>query len=194
MPPRPELPASDEEVVLLARTGAGDRAAFRQLYDRYSTPMFSLALRLVGDAGEAEEVLQDAFVKIWRHAADYDARRSRPFTWAVTILRRTGFDRLRKRRRAVVYPPLPADAEAIDDLPGGDDTRQVAAANEDSARLRAALAEIPADQRRALELALYSDLTHPEIAHSLARPVGTVKSWIRRGLLDLRHMLTDAAP
>ena len=192
MPLPPENAAIIEEVRLLAQAGAGDRAAFRQLYARYSAPLFSLAVRLVGDRGEAEEVLQDTFVKIWRHAAAYDSRLSRPFTWAVTILRRTGIDHLRKRRRAPFTTPLPDDAALHHTT--GENIRQAAEAREDSARVRGALVEIPPNQRRALELALYSELTHAEIARQLGQPVGTVKSWIRRGLLDLRTTLTDPAP
>ena len=181
-----------EEICLLAQTGAGDRAAFRQLYARYSAPLFSLAVRLVGNTGEAEELLQDAFVKIWRHAAAYDSRRSRPFTWAVTILRRTCIDHLRKRRRIPVTTPL--SFETVPDHSAGGTARQVAEAHEDSERLQGALAALDADQRHALELALFSALTHAEIAEHLAQPVGTVKSWIRRGLLGLRTTLTDSVP
>ena len=95
------MPENDpaEEARLLAATAAGDRDAFRRLYARYSAPLFSLALRFVHDTGTAEEALQDTFVKLWRHAGEYDSRKSQPFTWAVTILRRTCLDHLRKRGR-----------------------------------------------------------------------------------------------
>ena len=183
-----------EETSLLARIGAGDREAFRELYARFSTPLFSLALRLVGDRGEAEELLQDAFVKIWRHAADFDARKSRPFTWAVTILRRTCIDHLRKHRRAPVSAPLPDDDTASADFSPRALSPHAAEVREDAERIQAALAEISAPQRLALELALFSQLTHVEIAARLRQPVGTIKSWIRRGFLDLRATLHDCAP
>ena len=99
MPHEPENAAAIEEGGLLALTGQGDREAFRLLYARYSAPLFSLAVRIVGNTGEAEELMQDAFVKIWKNAASFDSRKSRPFTWAVTIMRRTCIDHLRKRRR-----------------------------------------------------------------------------------------------
>ena len=194
MPPLPENEASLEEAGLLAQTGAGDREAFRQLYARYGGPLFSLALRLVGDSGEAEELLQDTFVKIWRSAAAYDSRKSRPFTWAVTILRRTCIDHLRKRRHLPVTTPLLADADATPDYSAGETVRHATEEREDSARVRGALAEIPPNQRRALELALFSEMPHSELAQHLEQPVGTVKSWIRRGLLGLRSTLTDPAP
>lgn len=194
MSPPTESPAFIEEAGLLAQAGAGDRAAFRQLYARYSAPLFSLAVRLTGDAGEAEEALQDAFVKIWRNAATFDSRKSRPFTWAVTILRRTCIDLLRQRRRRPATLALAAAGDdAAPDHAAGANVRQAAEAREDSARLRGALAEIPPPRRHALELALFSGLTHAEIARHVAQPVGTVKSWIRRGLLDLRTTLNAPA-
>jgi RNA polymerase sigma-70 factor (ECF subfamily) len=190
VPPLPETEAAAEEARLLARIGTGDREALRQLYARYKGPLFSLAIRLLGNAGESEELLQDTFVKVWRHAASYDARKSRPFTWAVTILRRGGIDALRRRSRQVPTEPLVPEAEsgAL-----GETARGSAEAHEDAERLRGAMASLPPDPRRALELALYSELTHSEIAQRLRQPVGTVKSWIRRGLLDLRATLASPA-
>ena len=193
MSPLPVDAAAIEEVCLLAQSGAGDREAFRRLYDRYSVPLFSLAVRLVGDVGEAEELLQDAFVKIWRNAAFYDSRKSRPFTWAVTILRRTCIDHLRKRRHRPETLSRPVGDGETPDLSTGENGRRATEIREDSERLRHALEKISPDQRRALELALYSELTQSEIARCLEQPVGTVKSWIRRGLLDLRTTLIDPA-
>ncbi len=194
MPPEPDNAAATEEAGLLALTGRGDREAFRLLYARYSAPLFSLAVRFVGNTGEAEELLQDVFVKIWRNAVVFDSRKSRPFTWAVTIMRRTCIDHLRKRRRIPASAPLPADAGAPAGCSTGADGRQAAEAREDSDRLSEALAKIPPDPRRALELALFSEMTRVEIARHLEQPEGTVKSWIRRGMLDLRTILTNSAP
>jgi RNA polymerase sigma-70 factor (ECF subfamily) len=189
--PHPENEAVVEEACLLAQAGVGDREAFRALYARYSAPLFSLAVRIMGDVGEAEEALQDAFVKIWRNAASFDSRRSRPFTWAVTILRRTCFDRLRKRRRLPTTTPLPDDDGMPAGYSSGDPVRKETEVREDSERVRGALEDAPANQRRALELALFSGMTQSEIAQRLEQPVGTVKSWIRRGLLDLRSNLNN---
>jgi RNA polymerase sigma-70 factor (ECF subfamily) len=191
VPNPPENEAIAEESRLLARTGAGDREAFRLLYARYSAPLFSLAIRLVGNVGEAEEMLQDAFMKIWRGAASYDPRKSRPFTWAVTVTRRTCIDHLRKRRRIPQASQLLADDDATLDYSASDSVRRAAESSEDSERIHGALAGAPPNQRRALELALFSGMTHTEIAQRLEQPVGTVKSWIRRGLLDLRTTLTE---
>jgi len=185
----PHSESSAAEVILLSRIGAGDRAAFRELYVLYSAPLFSLAVRLVHDRSAAEELLQDAFVKIWRHAIAYDARKSRPFTWAVTIVRRTCIDYLRMHRTAPTLIPFAAEAASSSALATSEISRRFADANETSHQVQDALAEISPDQRQALELALYSELTHAEIARQLKQPVGTIKTWIRRGLLDLRTTL-----
>jgi RNA polymerase sigma-70 factor (ECF subfamily) len=183
-----------EEIALLAATGRGERAAFRELYTRYSASLLALAMRFVGDQGAAEEVLQDAFMKIWQHAATYDARLSRPFTWAVTIVRRTAIDHLRKHRRAPVLQVLPdLDAPgAPGELSLRETARSTAEAHETAERVHTILTTIAPPQRDALELALFSTLTHAEIAARLAQPVGTVKTWIRRGLLQLRTSLNSA--
>lgn len=183
-----------EEIQLLARVATGDRAAFHRLYSHYSPALFPLAIRLLGDRGAAEEALQDTFVKIWRHAPGYDARLSRPFTWAVTILRRTCIDHLRKHRHARHATPLPDDANAPAEFSSGENIRRTTEVQETTQRLRTALATIDPPQRDALELALFSTLTHPEIAARLGQPLGTVKTWIRRGLLGLRTTLHDPSP
>lgn len=190
------MPSSEseirEEAALLAAIGGGDRAAFRDLYGRYSAPLFSLALRFVSDIGTAEEVLQDSFLKIWRHAGSYDAQKSRPFTWAVTILRRTAIDRLRQQKRTPAASALPADDLLPAEFALAETARRTTEANETSARVRRVLATLASPQRDALELALFSTLTHAEIATRLAQPPGSVKTWIRRGLRDLRQTLSSA--
>jgi RNA polymerase sigma-70 factor (ECF subfamily) len=192
------MPSSEseirEEIALLAEIGGGGREAFRELYRRYSAPLFSLALRFVGDTGTAEEVLQDACMKIWRHAGSYDPQKSRPFTWAVTILRRTAIDRLRQLRRTPAAVPLPADDFAPTEFVTGENTRRTTEAHEAAARVRSVLATLASPQRDALELALFSTLTHAEIAARLAQPLGSVKTWIRRGLSDLRETLSSPSP
>lgn len=184
---------AEEEARLLAQAGLGDRGAFRDLYSRYSRPLFSVAIRLMGDRREAEEQLQDAFVKIWQKAATFDRRKSRPFTWAVTITRRTCIDRLRKRRHQEKTVPFPSESHPSLATAPAESAAEVASAREESIRLQEALAGIPTGQRGALELALFSEMTHSEIAQRLQQPVGTIKSWIRRGLRGLRSTLNDPA-
>lgn len=183
-----------EETRLLAAVAAGERPAFRELYGRYRAALFSLAIRLVGETGAAEEVLQDAFVKMWNHSPSYDARKSRPFTWAVTILRRTSIDYLRRHRRVPDAIPLPDDDMATAEFSIRENIRQTTEAHETTDLLRTTLATIAPPQRTALELALFSTLTHAEIAVRLSQPAGTVKTWIRRGLLELRNNFTDITP
>jgi RNA polymerase sigma-70 factor (ECF subfamily) len=122
---------------------------------------------------------------------DYDARKSQPFAWAVTIVRRTCIDHLRKHGRSMSAAPLTDDITPADQS-GDASPREATLAREDSERVRGALATMPGTQRGALELALFSGLTHTEIAERLAQPVGTVKSWIRRGLFELRTTLNDS--
>jgi len=178
------------EQALIERIADGDRQALRELYAGFAPPLFALALRLVGDRGLAEELLQDTFIKIWRHAEHYDSEKARPFTWAVTILRRGCIDALRHRRRRPDPEPLPAT-----ETPSSDASAfEAAAAGEDVSQVRQALSALPPEPRRALELVLFSGLTQTEIAARLRRPLGTVKSWIRRGLLDLRNSLTEPSP
>ena len=178
--------AASGEGRLLAQIGAGDRAAFREVYARYSGSLLALALRMLGDRSEAEEALQDVFVRIWHGASDYDARLSQPFTWAVTITRRVCIDRLRRRRRRPSTVSLPS----ADVLTGHERSpRTAAVAHDDADRVERALKSLPLERRDALELALYTELSHAEIAERLAQPLGTVKSWIRRGMLELREAL-----
>ena len=181
-----------EDTRLLAAVAGGDRAAFRALYSRYSTPLFSLAVRLLSDESDAEEALQDTFVKIWSHARDFDARKSRPFTWAVTILRRTCIDLIRKNRRAPSRVPLPDDEEVQTVFSADETIRHETELRDASALVRSNLESVSQPQRSALELALFSALTHTEIATRLSQPIGTVKTWIRRGLLDLREALKES--
>src|SRR3954469_16546082 len=140
------MPSSEsailEEIDLLGAIGRGEREAFRQLYARYRGALFSLAIRLVGDPGLAEEALQDTFVKIWRHADGYDARKSRPFTWAVTILRRTCIDHLRKQGRTPPTSPLPEDDAAPAEFATRETVRAATETHETTARLRGALAAV----------------------------------------------------
>jgi RNA polymerase sigma-70 factor (ECF subfamily) len=186
--------AADREAGLLARAGQGDRTAFREFHDRLATPLHSLAFRMMGNAADAEDMLQETFLKIWRHASDYEARKSKPFTWAVTILRRTCIDQLRQRKSRPATEPWPEGSvqgiePAVDEVARGHAMRA-----ETTQTVRVALEDFATDQRRALELALFSGLTHAEIAQRLDQPPGTVKSWIRRGLIHLRATLTNSEP
>lgn len=175
---------------LMAQIAQSDQAAFSGLYDRLSGPLYSLALKMLGDAAEAQDALQEACLQIWRRASSYDSTKSSVFSWAVVILRSRIIDRLRARgRRLRVIVPLnqsgdePAEVSVASTTANASDT---AHKNDEASRVRSILNQLPIEQREAIELAFFSDLTHHEIAARLAQPLGTVKARIRRGLLRLR--------
>lgn len=191
MPPETSQQKADRE--MLAQAAAGDQRAFSALYDRLSGPLYSLAIRMLGDAAEAQDALQDVFVLIWRRAASYDVDRSSVFSWAMLITRSRVIDRLRARGRRlrVVVPAGEQDeAEAMTvNASTAESAADTADRNEEAVRVRSVLNKLPAEQREAIELAFFNDLSHHEIAARLGQPLGTVKARIRRGLLKLRERI-----
>lgn len=178
------------DIDLLARVASGDENAFTELYSRFSPALFGMALRIMNDSREAEDVLQESFTYIWRKAAGYDAARSSPFAWAVMIVRHKAFDKLRIRRRFEKV-----SERAVEEL-GNSDREEAAPAFDPVLRdrqqhLQAALQRIPNEQREAVELAFFRGLTHDEIAHQIQAPLGTVKARIRRGLIRLRDYIKE---
>jgi RNA polymerase sigma-70 factor (ECF subfamily) len=181
---------ADREMIL--RIGRGDQAAFSALYDRLSGPLYSLALRMLGDASDAQDVLQDVFLQIWSRAGTYDTEQSSVFSWSVLLTRSRAIDRFRARERRLrvvagstsdVEPTGAANASTAET---GADT---ANKNDEAAHVRTLLNNLPSEQREAIELAFFGHLTHQEIAERLGQPLGTVKARIRRGLLKLREQL-----
>jgi RNA polymerase sigma-70 factor (ECF subfamily) len=179
----------------LAAVARGEKAAFTQLYDRLSGPLYSLCLRMLGDAAEAEDVLQEAFVQIWKRSQAYDPAQSSVFGWSIHITRCKVIDRLRSRHRR-----LRVFVSNDDDAPENASSRETLASesndpadrldrNEQAAQVRRVLRELPVEQRQAIELAFFSDLSHHEISTRLSQPLGTIKARIRRGLLRLRDGL-----
>jgi len=176
-------PLSDE--ALLAGFAARDPDASAAFVRRFQSRVFGLALTVLGDPGEAEEAAQDAFLRAWRHADAYDPRRGSVTTWLLVIARNVAIDRSRVRRSD------PVDASvllrrAVDPAASPVD-REIAAA--DAQRLRAAIATLPAEQRRALLLAAFLGRTAREIGELDGTPVGTVKTRIRTAMLKLHGML-----
>lgn len=190
---RTEKPGQANDRLLIARVAQGDQAAFGELYDRLSSPLFSLALKMLGDVLEAQDALQEACLQIWRRAATYDPARSNLFSWAVVILRSRVIDRLRARgRRLRVVIPLAETEEVRGEntiASGRSSASDNAEKNDETIRVRSILNQLLFEQREAIELAFFGDLTHHEIAARLAQPLGTVKARIRRGLLRLREGL-----
>jgi RNA polymerase sigma-70 factor, ECF subfamily len=179
------------EARLINRIAEGDDSAFNDLYKRFSPSLYGMAFRIMNDAKEAEDVLQEGFTYIWWKASSYDPIRSSPFAWAVMITRNKAIDRLRVRQRLEKLREKVISEESF--YPDKDET----SANEPTLRergvlVRSALHQIPLEQRQALELSFFGGLTHEEIAERLDTPLGTVKARIRRGLLRLRDTLNEA--
>jgi RNA polymerase sigma-70 factor, ECF subfamily len=188
-----KLPQTDEaaeeryNVELLRRVAEGDQTAFAAFYDRLSPILYGVALRLMNDVGEAEDVLQDGFTYIWRRSRSYDPSRSSTFAWAVMIVRNKAIDRLRVRQRVERLQQSISLSEA--EMPDLDDQSSVEPMlRERRTQVRAALAQVSPEQRQALEMSFFSGLSHDQIAAQLGAPLGTVKARIRRGLLHLRQI------
>jgi RNA polymerase sigma-70 factor (ECF subfamily) len=165
----------------------GDGSAVAELYDRHSRAIFSLALRMLMDSAEAEDVVQDVFTQAWRQSSRYDATRAPVVGWLLVIARARALDRLRARKSRISVTALdPATADPADP---GLALDQQAISNEDAVRVRAALAALPDAQREAIELAYYKGLSQSDIAEQLSQPLGTVKTRMRAGLLKLRDVL-----
>jgi len=189
--PPPDTAKEEVDASLLQRIATGDRAAFAQLYDRFSRPLLATALRILNDPTEAEDIVHDVFVSLWTKAGDYEASRGTAFSWAITLTRNRAIDRLRSRKRRFDL----LDRSAPSDLGYNDTHTQEATSagdlffKEKAAAVRSAVSELAGDQRRALELAFFGGLTQQEIAAQLNQPLGTVKARIRRGLIKLRDSL-----
>jgi RNA polymerase sigma-70 factor (ECF subfamily) len=179
--------SADQEA--LRRVGAGDADALAVLYDRYSRPVYSLALRIVSDPAEAEDVVQDVFAQVWRQAGRYDVRRGPVVAWLMTITRTRAIDRLRSRRARPDGTPADYDRQVERMADTREAQEELAIAAEHVARLRAALPELPVVQRLAIEMAFFEGLSHNEIAERLEQPLGTIKTRIRLGLLKLRDAM-----
>jgi RNA polymerase sigma factor (sigma-70 family) len=185
---------SDEQLVHLieriaSRQRAGDaEAALRQLYDLTSAKLYGVALRVVGNREWAEDVLQDAFLNVWRIAGDYRVPLSPPMAWMGVIVRSRALDFLRRRASERVDSAVDIDDSGLADTLAGDganpmDTTQ---ASEQAWALHECLRKLEARQREVVSLAYLRDLSHSELAEQLKLPLGTVKTWIRRGLEQLR--------
>ena len=158
-----------------------------ELYDRHARPIYSLALRILGDTTEAEDIVQEVFSQAWKQASRYNASRGAVGAWLLTLARSRAIDRLRaKRARPGGISDERVTGQLIDAGPPVD---SLVLSSEQVARVRAALDELPLLQRAAIELAYYEGLTHAEIADRLEQPLGTVKTRIRLAMLKLRDVL-----
>jgi RNA polymerase sigma-70 factor, ECF subfamily len=188
------LPTANREespdATLVHRLLQRDVGAFEQLYDRHSRAVYGLVLRILQQAGTAEEVVQDVFLQLWRNAAQYDSMRGPFVPWLFTLARNRALDTLRlkserQRCREDQTEELPPVASAPEYEKQLDEKRR-------AEKVRALMGSLVPQQKRAIELAYFEGLSHTEIAEALKEPLGTVKSWIRNGLLRLKEELQAA--
>ena len=177
--------AERSDVELLHAVARGDEAALARLYDAYRVILFGLLVRILNSREEAEDILQDVFIQVWRRAKDFDEKRGRPFTWLVTLARSRAIDRLRQlgARQRLATGAAQEQTEMVSDALS--DTIRVAQRE----TVRQALAELPEEQRNTLVLAYFDGLTQSEIATKLNAPLGTIKTRMRSGMIKLRALL-----
>jgi RNA polymerase sigma-70 factor (ECF subfamily) len=180
----------DADRAVLARVSDGELDALQELYDRYRTMAYSIALRITADASLAEDVVQDAFLGAWRNAARYVEGRGSVKTWLLSIVHHRAIDAVRRRRPTTDLPEAEAPPPPTLTVP---DVWAEVAGNLDREEIGAALATLSDVQREAIELAYFSGLTQAEIADRTGAPLGTVKSRVRLGLLAMRAVLTGEA-
>lgn len=195
-PPRSGAGSSDRNAQLadlIARTALADQASFRELYAATSPQLYGVALRILRESAAAEEILQESFVAVWHHAGSYIAARSQPLTWLTAIVRNRCLDNLRKRELETVSITAEDDDDADLDLPAGGLTpAELLIAGAEAQSVRDCVEALEGATRQAIALAFFQGLTHAELAAHLREPLGTVKSWVRRGLERLRQCLDRA--
>jgi RNA polymerase sigma-70 factor, ECF subfamily len=186
--PMNDQATTDRDVELLRQIAAGDCVAFAEFYDRHSTLMFSVASKILNNASEAEDVLQETFLQVWEKAGKFDPNLGRASNWAAILVRNRAIDRIRASQRrtrlaqeAGVEQAIAAEFSAT--------VNETIHGHEKARLIQTAIVELPAEQRRAIELAYFSGLTQDEISKTLNEPLGTIKARIRRGLLKLRDQL-----
>jgi len=181
---------------MLAQAALGDRAAFRKVYEMSASHLLGVILRINRDRGQAEDLLQDVFVKIWGAAGSFDAQRALPMTWMTSIARNRAIDSLRRKQ---TEPALVSshhgedDDDPLDQVASTDAGPQELLAQALQSRvMKSCMACLSGEQQQSLALAFYDGLTHSEVATHLGQPLGTIKSWLRRGLQALRSCLEHA--
>ncbi len=173
-------------VTALARIPAGDRAALQTVYRLTSAKLFGVALRILGERSEAEDVLQEVYVTVWRKAADFDPGRASPLTWLIAIARNRAIDRLRATKQSRRMEPIDAADHVADAGPIADRALESA---QDYAQLHGCLDVLEARERAALRGAFFDGNTYEDLAARMSVPLGTMKSWIRRAMIKLKSCL-----
>jgi RNA polymerase sigma-70 factor (ECF subfamily) len=171
---------------LVTRSGLGDRAAFRELYDATSAKLFGICLRVLKNRTDAEDALQDVYIKIWNNAASYQVSGYSPMTWLITIARNQAIDRLRVRQPSASEL---VDAETIPDKALTPEQAALMAA--ESVRLRRCLDQLAADRAEAVKAVYLEGYSYQEMADRLNQPINTIRTWLRRSLISLRECLSS---
>ena len=176
---------------LLAAVARRDAAAFRALYDATSPKLFGFALRILNRKELAEDVLQESFVSVWNNAGSYQAGLAAPMTWMTTIVRNRAYDLLRRMDATVEIDADTFDKDVMEALESSDPSPiDVLSMNSEARALAHCFSRLEGLHRQAIALAFYHDLSHSEVAQQMKLPLGTVKTWVRRGLERLRTCLT----
>lgn len=176
---------SDELLLLISATAQGDKKAFAQLYENTSSKLFAISLKMLTNRAQAEEVLQDAFVKIWHNASEYNSTKGTVISWMISIVRYRCLDILRynKVRKEEL---LPDGGESVNQM--GDESIEVD--YDSDSKLVNCIEELEVQQKQVIHLAYYRGLSHTELVKQTSLPLGTIKSWIRRGLQQLQRCLS----
>jgi RNA polymerase sigma-70 factor (ECF subfamily) len=179
-----------DDETLVRRVVQRDAEAFAQLYDRYTDLVYSVALRVVADPALAQDAAQDVFLRLWRRPEAYDASRGRFVSWLVSVARNRAVDEVRMRGRRRVREL--GEFNSMEDPPDGraEDPQLAVQVQADRLAVRRALAQLPEEQRKALEMAYFSGLTQQEIAEQLQQPLGTIKTRTRLAMRKLRTLLS----
>ena len=187
-------PESDDRTVeldLLARITKRERAAFEQLYTRYSNILYATAMKFLKEDADAQDVVQDVFIQIWDKAKLYDPAKGKPLTWALTLTRNRSIDRIRAiQRRTRLRDDFEKETVA-DESAGIREALSGVDASEKSQILRDAVGKLSSEQRKVIDLAFFGGLTQSEIAERLGEPLGTIKARARRGLMKLKEILGE---
>jgi RNA polymerase sigma-70 factor, ECF subfamily len=180
-----------DDVELIGSIIRADQSALSELYDRYSRLVFSIAYSLVGDYATTEEITQDVFVRVWERAPQYRSDQGKVSTWLISIARHRSIDMLRRQGSRPENHTVSWAESTIDAMPSDDDPEEAAELSMQRQRVRAAIAQLPEDQKQALALAYFNGFTHRQIAERLEQPLGTVKTRIRLAMQKLRQLLRD---
>lgn len=170
----------------LVRIPGGDRAALQTVYRLTSAKLFGVALRILGERSEAEDVLQEVYLTVWRKAGDFDPGRASPMTWLIAIARNRAIDRLRATRTSRHMDPIDAAAEVADTAPIADKALE---RSDDDARLHGCLDALAGHEQAALRGAFFDGNTYEELSVRMSVPLGTMKSWVRRAMIKLKSCL-----